>query len=332
MTNRILFIAVLGFLVLLATGAGAAGPAATAPAMKAEATVADDIVRIGDLIENAGPAAGVPAFHAPELGASGTIQAHRVIELALQNGITRLDTRGLQEVTIFRAARTVPVSDLEAAVADAAVRHLGLANARDVSVRFDRDVRALQVEPDANDAPRIVQFAHDSHSGRFEGFVDLPGSLALRREPVRVTGTLTETAEIVVVARSITRGEILRESDILLERRPRASMTADAVASLGAVVGQAARRSLRAGQTLRPADLMKPDLVARNDAVTIVFEVPGITLTVRGKALGPGAEGETVSVLNPQSKRVLQATVQGPGLVVVGRASALTADATGALR
>jgi hypothetical protein len=36
-------------------------------------------------------------------------------------------------------------------------------------------------------------------------------------------------------------------------------------------------------------------------------------------------------VLNLQSKRVLHATVRGPGLVVVGRRAAI-ADATGATR
>jgi flagella basal body P-ring formation protein FlgA len=83
---------------------------------------------------------------------------------------------------------------------------------------------------------------------------------------------------------------------------------------------------------LRPADLMKPDLVGRNDMVTIIFEGRGITLTARGKAIDAGAEGETVSVLNPQSKRILHATVQGPGVVVVNRGAALAADATGSVR
>jgi flagella basal body P-ring formation protein FlgA len=77
---------------------------------------------------------------------------------------------------------------------------------------------------------------------------------------------------------------------------------------------------------------MKPDLVGRNEIVTIVFEVPGITLTARGKSADAGAEGDTVSVLNLQSKRVLQATVRGPGLVVVGRAGTTIADATGGTR
>jgi flagella basal body P-ring formation protein FlgA len=329
MMNRRLLPAILGLLALQTAAAFAAG--AMVPALRTEATVSGDIVRIGDLIDNAGPASTIPVFHAPDLGVRGTIQVHRVVEAARQNGIERLDTRGLQEVMIFRPARMIPVSDLETAVAEAAVRHLGLRDIADVSVRFDRDVRALQVEPGATDAPRIAQFAYDPHVRRFEGVVEVQGSLTLRRMPVRVTGTLTETAEIVVIARQLSRGETVRSSDILVERRPRTEIAADVVTSPAAAIGKAARRSLRAGQTLRPADLMKPDLVARDETVTILFEVPGITLTARGKALGPGAEGETVSVLNPQSKRILQATVQAPGVVVVSRATAL-ADAAGAAR
>jgi flagella basal body P-ring formation protein FlgA len=62
-----------------------------------------------------------------------------------------------------------------------------------------------------------------------------------------------------------------------------------------------------------------------------VFEVPGITLTARGKALSAGAEGDTIDVLNPHSKRVLQATVRGPGTVVVGR-NAIHANTGGVVR
>jgi flagella basal body P-ring formation protein FlgA len=332
MKSRVLIPAALGTIFLFAAAAHATGPSPVVPAMRAEATIASDTVRLGDLIDNAGAAATTPVFHAPELGASGTIQAYRVLEVARQNGIPHLDTRGLQEVTIFRAARMIPIADLEAAVADAAVRHLGLAKPSDVTIRFDRDVRALQIEPGAHETPRVARFAYDAHSNRFEGVVEVPGSLSLRRSPVRVSGALVETAEIVVVARALSRGETVRDSDILVERRPRAEVASDVVTKVSAVIGQAARRALRPGQTLRPADLMKPDLVGRNEAVTIVFEMRGITLTARGKAMDAGAEGDTVSVLNPQSKRVLQATVRGPGLVVVGHGGAAIADATRSTR
>ena len=62
---------------------------------------------------------------------------------------------------------------------------------------------------------------------------------------------------------------------------------------------------------------MKTDVVHRNEAVTIVFEVPGILLTVRGKALEPGAVGDLVNVLNIQSNRTVQAEVIGPGQVII---------------
>jgi flagella basal body P-ring formation protein FlgA len=45
--------------------------------------------------------------------------------------------------------------------------------------------------------------------------------------------------------------------------------------------------------------------------------VAGIVLTMRGKALEAGANGDTVNVQNVQSKRTIQATVTGPGRVTV---------------
>ena len=44
-------------------------------------------------------------------------------------------------------------------------------------------------------------------------------------------------------------------------------------------------------------------------------------LTMRGKALEAGAEGDIINVLNVQSKRTVQATVTGPGRVTVAAAA-----------
>ena len=62
---------------------------------------------------------------------------------------------------------------------------------------------------------------------------------------------------------------------------------------------------------------MKPALVQRDESVTLMYEVPGVRLTVRGKAGEPGAEGDVISVLNEQSKRTVQGVVVGPGRVVI---------------
>ena len=68
---------------------------------------------------------------------------------------------------------------------------------------------------------------------------------------------------------------------------------------------------------MRQPDLVKPELVGRNEIVTITYEVPGILLTIRVQALEAGAEGDVINVLNSQSKRNIQAVVTGPGRVSV---------------
>lgn len=297
------------------------------PSLKAEVTVTGDLVRIGDILENAGAKANLAIFKAPALGSSGTIQVHRVMEALRANGIVVFDTRNLTEVLVSRASRSVTLSDLGRAVAEAAAKRYEIASASDLSVTFDPHMKPLQVEPNVSDAPRVVSVVVDQNNNRFEAIIDMPGSLSLRRNPVRLTGTLIETAEVVTLARPIARGETIRESDIILERLPRAQVQTDAMTRAELVINQAARRALRTGQTLRAADLMKPQIISRDDAVTIVFRSGAITLTLRGKAMGNGAEGETITVLNPQSKRLVQATVTAPGVVMVSDANPVTTAA-----
>jgi flagella basal body P-ring formation protein FlgA len=62
---------------------------------------------------------------------------------------------------------------------------------------------------------------------------------------------------------------------------------------------------------------MKPEIVRQNEPVTLVYEMPGIVLTVRGKAVNSGSEGDVVNVINLQSNRTIQGTVVEPGRVKV---------------
>jgi flagella basal body P-ring formation protein FlgA len=109
---------------------------------------------------------------------------------------------------------------------------------------------------------------------------------------------------------------------VQVERRPRAAVSRDAVSDRSQAIGFAARNALQPGRLLRSPDLMKPELVQRNQTVTMIFEVPGIVLTVRGKAIETGAEGDTIAVLNEQSKRTVHGVVVGLGRVAISTAPA----------
>src|SRR5262245_40183834 len=86
-------------------------PPAT-PSLKRDVIVSGDLVRIGDLIDNAGASARVPVFRAPDLGQTGMVSAARVIEAVRPHGFPIVETRGVSEVAVTRASRLIDVKEI----------------------------------------------------------------------------------------------------------------------------------------------------------------------------------------------------------------------------
>jgi flagella basal body P-ring formation protein FlgA len=286
--------------------------------LKTEATVSGDIVRIGDLVENAGLAANTPIFRAPDLGQTGAVPVRRVLDAVLPHGLIAVDTRGISEVAVTRASRAIAAEDIEARIVRALTARYNLGKAENVKITFDRDVRAIQLDASVTADLALARMSYDAPSRRFDATFELNTG---GRAQWRYTGQAVETIEAAVPTRALARGEVVKANDFTIERRPKAEFLSEPPAPASDVVGLAARRSVRAGAPLRGADLMKPEMVARGDMVTLHYAVPGIVLSMRGKALEAGAEGDSVSVLNEQSKRTIQGTVTAPGHVTVMSAS-----------
>jgi flagella basal body P-ring formation protein FlgA len=308
-------------LALLATFGGNAAsqdaaPNLNPPRLKELVTVTGDVVRIGDLIDNAGPAANIAIFRAPDLGHTGTVEVARVTEALRSHEIDKLDANGLSEVVVTRLSRVITAKDIEDRIARALAGQHGFGDIRNLGVSFDREMRALHVEASASADLLIARMIVEPRTGRFDVSFEIPGSAVARRLPLRFTGTAVETIEAAILARPINRGDVIRESDVTTERRPKIEAAGEAIGA-EQVVGMSAKRALRSGQVLRSSDVMKADVIARHEVVTIFYEVPGIRLTMRGKALEAGAVGELINVINVQSNRTVQASVHGPGQVVV---------------
>jgi len=312
----------LPFAALLALAAApqAAHAASSRPVLKAEALVSGDLVRIGDLVDNAGIIANEPIFRSPDLGMSGSVPAAAVVEAVRAHALIGLDTAGLSEVKVTRAARMIPAKAVEDEVARALSEQYQLGPAKDITVSFDRMLRAMYVAPSAIGEPHVSRLTYDARSSRFDAEIEVPTGTS-DRGILRLGGRAQATVEVVVLTRAIERGAVIKDSDIEIERRPRAEFGRETLRERDRAVGLAARDNLQAGRPLRTADLMRPEVVSRNEMVTMTFDMPGITLTVRGKALEAGAEGDVISVSNEQSKRVLQGVVVGPGRVAVSAGS-----------
>jgi flagella basal body P-ring formation protein FlgA len=306
----------LALALMLCGSLATSAVAATArPTLRANVTVTDAVVRIGDLVENAGVVADVPIFRAPDLGTRGAVATERVLDAIRPHQLIGIDTRGLAAVIVTRDARTITVADISARIAKALENRNGLGDAQSIEVDFDRGAQALNVEPSAAGELQVVALVYNPRTARFDVTLDLPASMALRTQTTRFTGTAYETVAAVTVDNTIERGAVLQPSELVAMRRPKSE--GPFVAGIAAAAGLAARHELRPGQPLRMVDLVKPAIVQRNDSVTIVYEAPGLALTLRGRAQDTGALGDTVSVLNEQSKRVVQGVVSAPDRVTV---------------
>src|SRR5258708_4003260 len=120
MTIRTLLLAT----ALLAASASAAfaqsdDDALAPPVLRANVNVSGDVVRIGDVIDNAGSAAQIAIYRAPDLGTTGTLPTAQVLTALRAHQVIGVDTRDLKEISVTRLARTLDSKDIALQVARA---------------------------------------------------------------------------------------------------------------------------------------------------------------------------------------------------------------------
>jgi flagella basal body P-ring formation protein FlgA len=312
----------LTFVVLLGAAAPAAAQVATTrlPAvatLKSAVTVSSDVVRIKDIVENAGPVGNAPIFRSPDVGTTGSVSVESVLTALRAHHLYLIDTGALTAVEVTRDGRRIDLKDFEARIALTFAGKYGLGDVSNLVVTLDPASRPITIDPSASSDLQVQRATLDARSGRFDITFEAPTSAAMRQAPLRYTGRIVEMIDAVLLTHTIARGDLLKASDLAVERRPKAEITGDVVVSVDEAIGMTVRNPLRAGQPIRRADLVKPEMIRRDEAVTLIYEAPGILLTTRGKALESGGEGDVINVLNVQSKRTVQGAISGPGRVTI---------------
>ena len=81
--------------------------------------------------------------------------------------------------------------------------------------------------------------------------------------------------------------------------------------------GREVRRTVYAGQPITLENTRSAHLVTRNQVVTIRYISGPLEISTSGRAMGDAALNETVSVLNLQSRQMVQGVVKADGWVLV---------------
>lgn len=128
-----------------------------------------------------------------------------------------------------------------------------------------------------------------------------------------------KTAEALVFTRSLNTGDVVQPSDIAYQ--PVQAHLAGANVAVQDIVGKSARYPLREGAVVRAGDLSNPVVVKKSQAVKVVWSVGGINLSMTGLAQKDGAAGDVIQILNPTSKKTVDAVITGPGMAAAGPAA-----------
>jgi flagella basal body P-ring formation protein FlgA len=116
-------------------------------------------------------------------------------------------------------------------------------------------------------------------------------------------------AESLVAARTIRAQAILGPEDVTVSD----TATPGALADPSQVIGFEARTVIYPGRPIHASDLVVPALVARNQIVPLQYVNGTLSITVEGRALGRGAAGERIRVMNLASRTTVTGVVMPDG-------------------
>lgn len=310
----------LSLALLLVLGSLAEARSASAPAgdlvmLRVGPVIEDDIVRLGDLfdgITDPGLAA-TPVARAPEPGVSIDVGARWLYAVAKAHGVAWQPRSRYERISLKRASHDVPAEEIELALRSALAEQ-GLDG--DVQLVLDNPDLRLRLPTNTGGGLRITRLTLDPGNGRFLAQVVAPAA-GEPKARLSVTGRAVELTEVPVLRRGVKPGEIIRERDIEWMSVQANRLTRTAVVDAASLVGMSPRRSIRAQDIVRSTDLQTPVLVAKNSMVTVRLETDRMQLSVQGRALEDGAEGDVIRVMNTGSNSVVSAVVVDTGAVVV---------------
>jgi flagella basal body P-ring formation protein FlgA len=205
-------------------------------------------------------------------------------------------------VVVGRAAPVGMNAVLDAAQVQLAARAAGL------DWNNERGVRRVVVASSGATEPRAqVRTVAAARSPRSGG-----------RGPARTQMVVADTQQVLVYARNISPGEAMTPDDLVWADTAPGAFITDPLADPQMAEGKAARRPLRAGTVAMSRDLMGAKMVHRDELVFVTFKDEGMSLTLQARALSDGGVGEVIQLMNPVSKKIVEAVVSGQAHAVIG--------------
>lgn len=279
--------------------------------LRSQSLVEDQVIRISDLFD--GTTRGdVVIGAAPAPGQRYVIEASQLASIARRFNVDWRPTSGAERSVIERPGRALS--------REAAIEALR-AELHPLGLPVDSELELAAFSPPIlplNALPRLSAEGgnYESGSNRFAAtlVVMADGMPSVR---MRVAGRAIATVQAVVSTRRLAIGDVVKPDDVRLMQLRAERVRPGTAQRLEDVVGMQLRRPIGTELPFMTADLMLPQVIAKNEVVLMVVEGPGISLTTQGRALEAASRGGRLSVMNLSSRNIVEAEAIGPGRVQV---------------
>lgn len=291
--------------------------------LRSDILVNAEFVTLGDLFHLTGSKSEINVVRAPKPGSRLSIPSPALARFVYRKGLQWDNAMQLRQVYVTRSSAEIHEDDIRG-VLELAFDDMGIEGPMDIKFH-ERDLTIHQPTGTTPDLT-IESLSHDPVSGRFVAKVRTPLD---NNETLltTVSGQTIEVQIIPVLARSISRGDIITASDLKTERVPLKRIGTNIIAQMDDVVGMQTKRALRPGDPLRSTDLKAPTMIEKGALISMTFAVPGIKLTNVGRALEAGGAGDIINVINPRSRQTVMARIVSQNQVSVELTSIQIASA-----
>ncbi|MCT4556779.1 MAG: flagellar basal body P-ring formation chaperone FlgA [Pelagimonas sp.] len=120
-------------------------------------------------------------------------------------------------------------------------------------------------------------------------------------------------AESVVALRTIRPQQIITDHDVRLDQ----STIQGAHQQLEDVLGQEAKYIIYPGRAIMKGSVGTPAIIERNQIVELIYSSGGLRIIAEGRALGRGATGDRIRVMNIGSRTTIFGEISPDGTIRV---------------
>lgn len=118
--------------------------------------------------------------------------------------------------------------------------------------------------------------------------------------------------DVLSTKRLISSGETITEADITWSKQDINRLNDGYFKDKSEVVGLRANHAMQAGTTISKKSLKQVAVVKRNQTINLMLKHGGIEIAMLGIAKSDGFMNDAIRVMNPTTKKIIDAVVTGP--------------------